>query len=244
MKRTLVIAILIMLLVSSAGAMIVGAVKPPVTPPVKSGIYQFTVAGIDGSAKGIASGKLTLNTKANTFAFSGRNAGEDGTSYDLYYVIGAVEMKLATAPAALGTVTMTGTLPPDVNWADVTGAVVKLAPTLRGISGVQITNFDTANPNYDKYWLMQAGPKWSGQTGTVTQIQLAIYDARNTQIFLDTISSAGGVTFDQISAFNLKQINSPSCDKSPYIPFTVIMTIRDDLGDHVLPAETVRPFES
>ncbi len=233
-----------MLLASSTCVMAVGAVKPPITPPAKSGIYQFMVAGADGAAKGVASGKLIVDTKAGTYIFNGRNAGDDGTSYDLYYVIGGVETKLATGTAQLGVVSMAGQLPTGVAWADVSGAVVKLPATLRGLSGVQITNFDTANPNYDKYWLMQAGPKWSGQTGTVTQIQLAIYDARNTQIFSGAISSASGVTYVQVSAFNVMQINSPTCDKSPYVPFTVIMTITDDLGDHVLPAETVRPFES
>lgn len=124
MKRILVITVFAVLLISTVGATTAIAVRPPATQTGRSDVYN--VAGIDGLNNGIAAGKLKVNMKANTYVFAGRNAGEDGTSYDLYCVIGGVETLFATGTALGGIVTVKGQLPADVNWAYVEGAVIKL----------------------------------------------------------------------------------------------------------------------
>ncbi len=130
MKRVFILVVLLVLLASTVSA---GAALAAV-PKGKSSTYQFTVPGIDGSAKGEGSGKLIVDTKAGTYVFNGRN-GVPGISYDLYYVIGTAKMKLATGAAVQhGIVVMSDRLPSGVDWTKVTGAVIKLTPTGLAVS--------------------------------------------------------------------------------------------------------------
>ncbi|MGZ4848851.1 MAG: hypothetical protein ACXV7G_12020 [Halobacteriota archaeon] len=77
MKRTLVIAILCMLLLSTVGA--VAAVAKDNQPAGKSSIWQYNIQ-IDP----VGHGKLVLNTKTQTFTFAGEGCTV-GTTYYLYY---------------------------------------------------------------------------------------------------------------------------------------------------------------